>query len=320
MKVALAYFSGTGNTRMIAELYRDALASRGIEVCETELPTRDEEALPDFSSCDLIGIGYPIHAFNAPLPILEFCKKLLPKRDRSQDGKRVFVFKTSGEPVRMSDVSSLKLKKLLARRGYELFAEYQYVMPYNIIFRHTDAAAYKMLTTAKALVPVDVEEILNGTAHLPKRVPFGGMIAGILRIEQPGARLIGRGFKPTDKCTACGLCVKRCPEQNIKLANGKIKFGKACTICMRCVFDCPHDAIKPGILNGWKVNGKYSFEPPTEPEQKTKHDDYCKKAYDRYYADAERRIAEYRAKTDDHCTAPPNPSDAKASPPLEGEA
>lgn len=289
MRIALVYFSGTGNTRMITELYRDEFERRGESVRETELPTQ-EGATVDFSDCDLVGIGYPIHAFNAPLPVLRFCKSLQKITD-PQKRKRVFVYKTSGEPVRMSDVSSLKLRKILKKRGYDVFSEYQYVMPYNIIFRHSDTAAYKMLQTAKALVPVDVDEISSGKTRLPRSVPFGGAIAGVLRIEQPGARLIGRGFKTTADCTKCGLCVKRCPTGNIKLENGRIRFGKHCMICMRCVFFCPHDAIEPGILKGWKVNGKYSFAPPASPEPATEHDDYCKKAYDRYYADAEKRIA-----------------------------
>lgn len=303
MRVALIYFSGTGNTKILTELYRDSLLQNGCEVTEIVLPLAENAEPVDFTSFELIGIGYPIHSFNAPQPVLDFCKKLLPARDKKSPAQKVFVYKTSGEPVRMSDVSSLKLKKILRRRGYDMFCEYQYIMPYNIIFRHTDTAAYKMLTTAKSLVPIDVADILNGTPHLPEKVPFGGFIAWILRIEQPGARLIGRGFKPTAKCTNCGKCVRGCPVHNISVnKKGKIKFGGKCTICMRCVFLCPHDAIHPGILKGWKVNGAYSFKQPEQPEPKTKHDNYCKKAYDRYYAAAEKRIAEHTEKANDETT------------------
>lgn len=289
-KVLLVYFSGTGNTRKIANEYRAALEAHGAAVDVFELPLSGETELAP-SEYDCIGIGYPIHGFNAPKIVLDFCKTL-PKRDKTQPPMHAFVFKTSGEPVRMSDVSSLKLRKILKSRGYAVMQEYQYVMPYNIIFRHSDAAAYKMWETAKPLVRADVDEILQGKSHLPRKVFMGGAIAGILRVEHPGAKLIGRGFKTTKACSDCGLCVKNCPAANIKRnKKGKIVFGGNCMICMRCVFCCPHDAIKPGILKGWKVNGKYSFEPPQAPEEKTKHDNYCKKAYDRYYANAEERIS-----------------------------
>lgn len=292
--ILIFYFSATGNTRRIAKLYRDALQ----EECSVELKSLPLDCNVSeicFDKYELIGIGYPIHAFNAPENVLKFAKSF-PKRDKRRPKKRVFVFKTSGEPVRMSDVSSLKLDRILKRRGYSITNEYQYVMPYNIIFRHTDAQAYKMLETAKALVPIDCKEILSGKRVRPKCVPFGAFVAGVLRIEQPGARLIGKYFKATNECVKCGLCVKNCPAHNIKWkecddGSKKIEFGNQCLICMRCVFTCPEDAIRPGILNNWRVNGAYSFAPPETDEPRTdKFARYCQKAYDRYYANAEKKI------------------------------
>lgn len=298
MKILLLYFSGTGNTERITALYKSAFAELGHEATALSLPCDAEYAREDFiNGFDMIGFGYPIHAFNAPEIMLKACKAL-PKLPKSRK-KPVFVYKTSGEPVRMSDVSSLKMKGILKRRGYTLFAEYQYVMPYNIIFRHNDKAVYKMWETAKALVPIDVADIVKKTPHLPKYVAFGAFVSWVLRIEHGGARLIGRGFKSTDACTKCGLCIKNCPAKNIELdKNGKVVFGKKCMICMRCTMYCPHDAIKPGILNGWKVNGKYSFAPPDKDPPPDKHDKYCKKAYDRYYANAEKRIKEHDDNTE----------------------
>lgn len=288
MKILIVYFSGTGNTAKIADLYGKEFTDAGSEVTVMRLPQAADEIkgvnLADF---DLLGFGYPIHSFNAPQNFLEFAKSL-PKLS---EGKRAFIFKTSGEPVRMSDVSSLKLIKILKRRNIRVTNEYQYVMPYNIIFRHSDDMAYKMWTTAKRLVPVDCREISSGTPCRPKSMFMGSFLAWFLRIEHPGARIIGIGFKTTKKCVDCGLCVKNCPANNIKVnKKGKIKFGGKCLICMRCVFKCPRDAIKPGLLNGWRVNGDYSFTQPTQPHIPNKHDKYCKKAYDRYFENAEQKL------------------------------
>lgn len=287
MKILLAYFSGTGNTKKIAELYARELDRRGATVSICQI-TKDTPEL-DF---DMIGIGYPVHAFNAPKKVLDFVKTLpAPKKS----GKRVpaFIFKTSGEPVRMNDISSVKLKKLLNKKGYHTFNEYGYCMPYNIIFRHTDEMAYRMWTTAQALVPIDVSEIIARTPHSPKKLFCGGLLAWIMRIEHPGAHIIGKTFKATDACTNCGACQSRCPTENIKVKDGKIKFGGKCMLCMRCTFDCPNDAINAGILKAWKVNGKYSFKMPDSPSPPTKHDNYCKKAYDRYFSTAEQRIKQF---------------------------
>ena len=293
MKALLVYFSGTGNTTRIAELYKSEFIKAGVEVDMIELPT---DSLPDISGYDYIGIGYPIHGFNAPKPILALCKKF-PKRNKKTDGvKNAFVFKTSGEPVRMSDVSSLKMRKILKRRGYNVISEYQYVMPYNIIFRHTDHEVYKMWTTAQALVPADVAEIMQGKTRLPKRMFMGGFLAWILRCEHWGAHILGKMFKANKDCVKCGMCEKLCPVHNIRITKkGKVKFGGKCLICMRCVQNCPKAAISMGLLNGWKVNGAYSFAPPDDSPQKTKHDKYCKKAYDRYYLNAQERIDKFNS-------------------------
>ncbi|MDE6029037.1 MAG: EFR1 family ferrodoxin [Clostridiales bacterium] len=292
MKILLIYFSGTGNTKRVTDLYKTAFEANSAEVDVAEIPLDTQP--PNADDYDMIGLGYPIHGFNAPKLLLDVCKKL-PKRNVKTDGyKKAFIFKSSGEPVRMSDASSLKMRKILKRRGYAVNNEYQYVMPYNIIFRHTDAEVYKMWTTAQKLVPADVAEILQDKPRLPKKPFLGGFVAWILRCEYWGAHIIGKTFKAKKDCVKCGKCVKLCPMGNIHTnKKGKIKFGGKCMICMRCVQACPKAAINMGIMNSWKVTGAYSFDQPTQPPAPTKHDKYCKKAYDRYYADAQKRIDDY---------------------------
>lgn len=66
----------------------------------------------------------------------------------------------------------------------------------------------------------------------------------------------GRFFKvDMEKCVNCGLCVKNCPEENVKIVDGKFVFGGDCACCVRCSFNCPKDAFNIALLNGWRVNG-----------------------------------------------------------------
>ena len=62
-------------------------------------------------------------------------------------------------------------------------------------------------------------------------------------------------------------------------------------MCSSCAFRCPVDAINIGILTGWKVNGPYKFENP-QVGIKSKHENYCKKAYERYFERANNKINE----------------------------
>ncbi len=289
MKNAVIYmFSGTGNTKKICELYKREFEAQGVQTSLYELKAGFED-LPDPADFDFVGFAYPIHGFNAPHIMLDLARAL-PKREK-EDEKEYFVIKSSGEPLKTNNISSYKMRGILRRRGYRQYAEYHYVMPYNMIFRHTDSMATKMWDTAKELAPIEAREVLEKTPHMLKGVPFGHFIAWLLRIEQPAMRVNGKMFKVDyDKCIGCDRCVNVCPMSNITRGeDGKFKFAGNCLMCARCSFGCPRDAISIAMLNGWRVNGRYDLDYRGE-EQPDKHAWYCKKAYARYFAAAEQKI------------------------------
>lgn len=178
---------------------------------------------------------------------------------------------------------------MLKRRNYEVVNEFHYCMPYNIIFRHTDLMAYKMWHYAEGLIPLDCQTLVSGIKNKPSYVPMGRPLACIFRVEHWGGRFNGKHYKVDDKCVKCQMCVKVCPTNNIKIENGEFKFGKNCLMCMRCAHLCSKNAIKIGFFNKWKVNGAYNFQKP-EREEENKHSRYCKKSYERYFTECEKRL------------------------------
>ncbi|MCI1245086.1 MAG: EFR1 family ferrodoxin [Bacilli bacterium] len=288
MKVCLYFFSGTGNTEKIALCLKRAFGEDTV-VYKMVYPFA---AYPNPNDFDLIGVGYPIHAFNAPKVVNDFYKRF-PKADKP---KEYFIFKTSGEPLRFNDFSSRELIRSLKKKGYACIQEFHYIMPYNMVFRHSDSMAKKMWIYAQKMVDLNVRKILSGKVRTLRFRPFQGWYTVPFRVEWPFASANGRFFKVEEgKCVHCLRCVRSCPLKNIELKDGKITFGNRCALCMDCSFSCPQKAIVPGVFAGkWLINGQYRLEQLEKdgaiPIPSKSHEAHFNKAYDRYFAECDEAL------------------------------
>jgi len=255
MQTAIIYaFSGTFHTLKAARMIGDALQKRGVHtrVCEVKLPL---DALPSPAGYDIVGFGYPVHAFNAPEVFIRFVRQL------PASSQHAFIFKTSGEPFPLNNASSGMLYRLLRRKGYDVTLDMHMLMPYNIMFRYKDALAKQMVLYTEAqsrmlalrIVSEERDDIRFSIRH--------SLVSFLLRIEwlapKVNSPLCSANMK---KCTLCGRCAQMCPTKNIRIENDKVMFDGHCALCMRCTMFCPQDAIRFGILNPWKVNGGYNFK------------------------------------------------------------
>lgn len=263
MKVLLCAFSGTGNTMIATHKLASFFEQEGHEV--TIYPvTRPYENIPDPNEYDVIGLGYPIHAFNAPQIFVRFCKRL-PK----VENKKTFFYKTSGEPFRPNNASSFFCYKALKKKGYHCIMDVHMLMPYNIMFRYKDGLAKQMYIYTKATCKLIVKRILNGEEDKLRYNIFTIIWALMLRLQWFGAWILGPTIHAKKKlCTKCGACVAKCPSHNIKMTEKGPKFGWRCTMCMSCAFRCPQDAVRPGFLNPWRVNGLYPYAEVLKDKEK----------------------------------------------------
>lgn len=275
MRAIIYCFSGTGNTRRACEGLARELKALGHEadVCMLNAGSLP----PPPGGYDCVVVAYPVHAFNAPAPVLKFLKKL-PKSGKSIPS---YILRTSGEPLKLNHASGILPKRILKRKGYSVRGELHYVMPYNIIFKHSDGMAARMLQAMEVKLAVDAKTVAAETGKLEKINPLRRFVSFVLRIEHSAMPIIGRTFRVSESCTGCGLCVKSCPRGNIKMVNGKPKFGGACVGCMGCSFRCPQDAVRISVLNGWRVNGGYNYgATPATDEEVCR---YCRKSYVNYF-------------------------------------
>lgn len=300
MKTAVYYFSGTGNTERVVNAWMAALAAEGVEgeafriesflqqgaADAPKTEAEKEAAERQMSGYDRIGIAYPIHAFNAPEIVLDFAEALpvFPEK------KEFYLIMVGGEPLRLNDSSDQKLRKILKKKNARVESRWHYIMPYNMIFRHTEAKAFQMNRAMEELVPLDVRGYFReGKKNRLRPIPGTSLLTAAFRIEQVFSHINGKHFRITSRCVQCMQCVQNCPTQNIEYAKGTFRFHDRCILCTRCSFSCPVDAIRIGLLNNWRVNGPYRFLPP-EQEEADPHAGFCRKSYARYFRNAEARV------------------------------
>ncbi len=306
MKILVYYFTGSGNTERVLRKFESEFKQKGYDVdfvkIENQVYKTKNKIDVNHDDYDLIGIGYPIHAFNAPQIMYDWVKTLTPLTNV----KRTFIINTSAEPLLVNHASSIKFSKKLKKKGFDVQNEYHYVMPYDMIYRHKQQMAFKMWDTAQKLIPIDAQTILDGKSEMYKQIKGAAFYAWALRIEHFGSKFNGLFYSVNKKkCINCHKCVNNCPIENIKLKDGKIKFGAKCAMCQRCTYFCPTDAIRTGMFNSWRVNSPYKFE---YTDDETAYDNtnpinvkranfynsfWCKSVYPRYFKDAEEKIAKH---------------------------
>ena len=300
MKKAIIYvFTGTGNTRIAAELTAEALSKQGItaELWEARKPFAEA---PDPNNYDMAGFGYPIHAFNTPQFFLRFAKTL----PSVKPGMPAFIFKTSGEPFHLNSASSWPLARILRKKGFALLLDKHLLMPYNIMFRYKDALAKQMFLHTRELAGVIAGRVAKGTPHKLKFHPWTILLMYIFRLQWFGAWINGPLIHVHKKlCSGCGLCAQKCPAQNITMRRGRPHFSIHCAMCMRCAFCCPRDAVRPGFLNLWRVNGAYPFQKLAEDASVPDH--YVNEStkgyfrlFRKYYRRTYEEIKKYREESD----------------------
>lgn len=232
------YFSGTGNSKWVAERIASEIGDRAIDISSIDI-------LPDLSAEKYIGLVFPVYAWGAAQPMAKFAASL-PKT-----ATFTFGICTCGADA------GLTMKKLT--NIYHLESCYSVVMPSNYIIGEdieSDEVIRLKLEMAKSEISVIASEILNNNCVY--RVTEGALAGLKTNLVSPAFNRFARDTKPfyaDDRCTGCGLCERMCPARTIRLVNNSPTWGKECYQCLKCINCCPESAIQYGKKT--KGRGRY---------------------------------------------------------------
>lgn len=269
-KLGLFYFSGTGNTKLVAGHIEEEFARMGWDVALYNIENITSKAeLPDLDHFDLIGFGAQVIGYTTPRRMNRFIQ-LLPD---SQKGTRVFIFRTCGGVTKTNYTASHSMIRMLRKRNYDVFYERLFSIGSNWVFKFDNTIMQQLYEATKRKIKVMCQEIVDGKLRfyetsagfrIKKRI-----ISGQSKIF---FSMLGKNMKVSGDCLRCGKCVRSCPSDNIRLDGDQVKFGMNCSACLRCVYDCPAKAIEFRLLkfiplkNGYDVK-KCLFPDHSSEEQ-----------------------------------------------------
>ena len=253
MRIMVLYFSGTGNTRRIGELLDSEFIAQSHE---SQIVPIEQITLglrkPDWESCDLIGLGFPVHAMDAPQIIYDLLAQLPRAR------QEYFLFKTAGSAF-LRGGSTLRIREILANLGWRLRHEQLYVMPSNVFGPSGPDKVSRRYNNCRELAIQSALEIISGMKRRVPEASFRAACYSFAALEKRGAEQSSKHWTVNADCTLCGLCAAQCPTANISIEAGKLVFSNQCLLCLRCWWNCPTRALSHRILGPFFLKKPYKL-------------------------------------------------------------
>jgi ferredoxin len=261
------YFTGTGNTKRVAEKIGKTLSGEGDAV--------DTAAIPcpaPMGDADRYVFCAPVYALGLP----RVFKRYLAGLPVQTQAKPAMLVVTAGNP----EHTGWALRhghELLDARGYKVTVSETIHMPDNwtpFLPAPTPEICATRLAAGDELATQRAQDFSAGRERhrpfsLQSMTPAGSWLAHH-GFHNLGINHMWSLFQATGECTSCGLCQRICPMRAITMADGKPKWSKACEQCCRCFNLCPARAIvQLDIIGRGSARDRYC-EPGFKPQSESK--------------------------------------------------
>lgn len=246
----ILYFSGTGNSKYVAEKIADKLHDETFSINDAV----KTKTAANLMNADKLVFVTPTYAWRIPHVVSDW----ILRGNFNVHAKVWFVMTCGGD---ISNAAKYN-KKISEKKNFEYMGTMQIVMPENYIAMFDVPGKEESLKIIKNSES-EVEKAINCIAHdtcFPKlnKNLYDKFMSGPVNKIFYSMYVKSDKFFASDKCIGCGKCVSVCPLNNIELVDGKPQWGKDCTHCMACICYCPTCAIEYG--DGSKKRIRYNIE------------------------------------------------------------
>lgn len=242
-KTKLYYFSPTGGTKKIGELFAGAFA--GIDSAEMESVDLGKKEMPrggargetegGDTDRELAVVAAPVFGGRIPSVMRE---KLLTLDGAGREAVAIVVYGN-----RDYDDALLELYDVLTDRGFSVVAAGAFVAQHSMV---PDIAVGRPDSEDEAEIRDFAARVLEKLMKVKSAEETAGLSN---KLDVPGKHPykpeMDLPFTPIslDGCVLCGKCAEACPTGAIELKGGTLNTDvERCIICMTCVHECPKGA------------------------------------------------------------------------------
>lgn len=239
MRGILYYFSGTGNTKWVADRFKENFELYNIDVDLIDIQYIEDR---EVKKCDFIIIGSPVHVEFPPKVVRDFLNKL----DSLKKNKRAIIYCTQAAE---SSSACCFMAKCLKKKGYIISAQISVKMPNNYYFsigkKPTKNEIENLLIKADKKTKNTIENFIKNKTIRENTFFVKFQLDKITYcVFKNMIPKLSKNIYATKECNKCGLCLRNCPQGNITFEGGRAIFHSKCILCLRCIHICPINAIR----------------------------------------------------------------------------
>lgn len=235
---AVIFFSGTGNTRYIARLFKERFKNEGVNIDLIDIQ-KYEKLEKEY---DLYIIGTPIHV-DMPVKILvDWIKENIP-----EGNSKCIVYHTLANDNYISNKTGLA--KIMKNKGYNVVINEYIGMPNNYYHTFFKSESDEVIKEKLESAPSRVSKIVNDFYSENRAEIEYKKDSVAIKLVYDGFLLYSKKYPKRNfsvdasKCINCKICEDECPTKNISMDNKKITFFNKCIGCEKCIHRCPTNAI-----------------------------------------------------------------------------
>lgn len=244
-KTTVYFFSGAGHSFAVA---RDLAACLGGAELISIAPLLNKATITD--ETERIVFVFPVYGGKPPKVIREWLSRFRP-------GKSSVIFAVCTCGIAPGH-SLIEVDRILRSSASHLTAGFAVMQPQAGIGSkriNTPELVEARLAAQRKKVPEIARHIqAGGPPVIEKSGRFSEYFSSSTLTALPTmgkllVSLITKGiknmkFRPETGCNGCGICVRLCPSDNIRMIEGRPQWGDNCLGCMGCYHWCPEDAVR----------------------------------------------------------------------------